>query len=328
MERIMKKAFTLIELLVVIAIIAILAAILFPVFAQAKLAAKKTTSLSNQKQINLGVILYVNDNDDTYPRNDGCTLNDSMIPKYNVQPAGTDPTPWCNGTKNPGQFAFRDNHYNWQKWILPYVKSVNMFLHPTLPLITGTGNTNGVWNGVDNGEIGNGYALNIAITGALNTWPTPAKFGAYRESFIGGTQSGLGSPAEALLTTEQSFFDVTGAWETNYNGQTTPYWPAAFKEHWEALFMKSGGTGDCGVQTGVVDPTKVPFNVIPIGFADGHVKSIAPGQFLANSPTYAEYVGQPLDTGVCKYFAAYGFGSFSGTPALSAGGGKYPMWGL
>ena len=45
----MKKAFTLIELLVVIAIIAILAAILFPVFAQAKAAAKKTTSISNAK---------------------------------------------------------------------------------------------------------------------------------------------------------------------------------------------------------------------------------------------------------------------------------------
>jgi prepilin-type N-terminal cleavage/methylation domain-containing protein/prepilin-type processing-associated H-X9-DG protein len=63
----MKKAFTLIELLVVIAIIAILAAILFPVFAQAKLAAKKTVALSNTKEIGLGMQLYVGDNDDTTP---------------------------------------------------------------------------------------------------------------------------------------------------------------------------------------------------------------------------------------------------------------------
>jgi prepilin-type N-terminal cleavage/methylation domain-containing protein/prepilin-type processing-associated H-X9-DG protein len=61
------RAFTLIELLVVIAIIAILAAILFPVFAQAKESAKKTASLSNVKQIGTSMHLYINDNDDVTP---------------------------------------------------------------------------------------------------------------------------------------------------------------------------------------------------------------------------------------------------------------------
>ena len=61
------KAFTLIELLVVIAIIAILAAILFPVFAQAKAAAKKTSCLSNTKQVGLAALMYANDNDDGLP---------------------------------------------------------------------------------------------------------------------------------------------------------------------------------------------------------------------------------------------------------------------
>src|SRR3978361_155754 len=60
-------AFTLIELLVVIAIIAILAAILFPVFAQAKAAAKKVNSLSNQKQIGLATIMYAGDYEDILP---------------------------------------------------------------------------------------------------------------------------------------------------------------------------------------------------------------------------------------------------------------------
>lgn len=63
----MRKAFTLIELLVVIAIIAILAAILFPVFAQAKAAAKKTQCLSNLKQLGTGFMLYMGDYDDTLP---------------------------------------------------------------------------------------------------------------------------------------------------------------------------------------------------------------------------------------------------------------------
>jgi prepilin-type N-terminal cleavage/methylation domain-containing protein/prepilin-type processing-associated H-X9-DG protein len=58
--------FTLIELLVVIAIIAILAAILFPVFAQAKEAAKKTQDLSNQKNISLASVMYLSDFDDMY----------------------------------------------------------------------------------------------------------------------------------------------------------------------------------------------------------------------------------------------------------------------
>lgn len=65
-----RKAFTLIELLVVIAIIAILAAILFPVFAQAKTAAKKTQSLSNIKQIGTGSQIYLGDYDDTFPQSE------------------------------------------------------------------------------------------------------------------------------------------------------------------------------------------------------------------------------------------------------------------
>lgn len=62
-----KRGFTLIELLVVIAIIAILAAILFPVFAKAREAARKTQCLSNNKQIGLGIGMYTQDYDEMYP---------------------------------------------------------------------------------------------------------------------------------------------------------------------------------------------------------------------------------------------------------------------
>lgn len=67
MKTLRKSGFTLIELLVVIAIIAILAAILFPVFAQAKVAAKKTSDLANIKQQSLGILMYAADFDDKIP---------------------------------------------------------------------------------------------------------------------------------------------------------------------------------------------------------------------------------------------------------------------
>jgi len=88
---VIRKAFTLIELLVVIAIIAILAAILFPVFAQAKEAAKKSASLSNVKQTALGVILYSADFDDNYPS------------AYSVSQADSSGSDGWAGTKISGQ---------------------------------------------------------------------------------------------------------------------------------------------------------------------------------------------------------------------------------
>ncbi|MFZ4506922.1 MAG: prepilin-type N-terminal cleavage/methylation domain-containing protein [Fimbriimonas sp.] len=77
-----KKGFTLIELLVVIAIIAILAAILFPVFAQAKLSAKKVKSLSNVKQLGTAFQIYVGDYDDVTPSIWGTTNGAAC--NYNV----------------------------------------------------------------------------------------------------------------------------------------------------------------------------------------------------------------------------------------------------
>lgn len=62
-----RSAFTLIELLVVIAIIAILAAILFPVFAQARKKARQTSCLSNMKQIGYGLMMYTQDYDELLP---------------------------------------------------------------------------------------------------------------------------------------------------------------------------------------------------------------------------------------------------------------------
>lgn len=324
-----KKAFTLIELLVVIAIIAILAAILFPVFAQAKTAAKKSASISNVKQINTGLFLYQSDYDDIYPRNDDCVPNSSLDPKYNdasANPSQAELVSRCNAFNNLGGFAWRMNHYAWQKWVMPYIKSTSLFLHPSYALIKGTNMSGGVPTNFDQGEIANGYALNIALTGALNTWPTPSANAAYRNSFVGGTQNGIPDPASAMLMTEQWFFPITGALSVPATGQTVTAYPPAFKEHWAAMFYKNGGAGACGVQDGQIDSTKVPFGVVPVGYADGHTKAVSVGKFLADTPTYSQFTGAPLSTAACAPFASHyntAVNSLTLPPT-----GTWPFWGM
>ncbi len=106
----MRKGFTLIELLVVIAIIAILAAILFPVFARAREKAKAASCLSNMKQIVLGAAMYVSDYDDN-------VFGHIAGNRYQTNP----PWPW------PGPY------YMWHQQMYPYVKNLQLFVCPSVP---------------------------------------------------------------------------------------------------------------------------------------------------------------------------------------------------
>jgi prepilin-type N-terminal cleavage/methylation domain-containing protein/prepilin-type processing-associated H-X9-DG protein len=103
-----KSAFTLIELLVVIAIIAILAAILFPVFAQAREKARQASCLSNQKQLGLGIMQYVQDYDETYPQ--------AYYYKNNT------------ATTNGGSAG---GYITWTVTVQPYVKNAQIFVCPS-----------------------------------------------------------------------------------------------------------------------------------------------------------------------------------------------------
>ena len=110
----MRRGFTLIELLVVIAIIAILAAILFPVFARAREKARQTSCLSNVKQLGLGVLMYTQDYDETFPL----------------------------GFVNRPAFADR---YTWPGAVFPYVKNVQVFDCPSQGLRCVKSSTEGVY---------------------------------------------------------------------------------------------------------------------------------------------------------------------------------------
>ena len=108
-----RNAFTLIELLVVIAIIAILAAILFPVFAQAREKARSTACLSNEKQIGIAFLQYVQDYDETYPIGNG----------YSNYPSNGMDSACATGPCHPG--------CGWAGPIYPYLKSTGVFACPS-----------------------------------------------------------------------------------------------------------------------------------------------------------------------------------------------------
>jgi prepilin-type N-terminal cleavage/methylation domain-containing protein len=124
----MKRAFTLIELLVVIAIIAILAAILFPVFAQAKVAAKKTSSLSNLKQLGTSQLLYSNDYDDRYTFAFSKTPTPVSVatpPDYKTNGYGA----WT-WTGDPNDDDPTSIFWTWGQLSYPYSKSIAIFRDP------------------------------------------------------------------------------------------------------------------------------------------------------------------------------------------------------
>ena len=134
-----KKGFTLIELLVVIAIIAILAAILFPVFAQAREKARQTSCLSNCKQIGTALQLYVDDYDETYPplvcEDTSVVYSDLRISSAKYASGGVYEGYPCGkfyefNDADPG-LQTTTHYFTWADMIFPYVKNLNMYVCPS-----------------------------------------------------------------------------------------------------------------------------------------------------------------------------------------------------
>ena len=146
----MKRGFTLIELLVVIAIIAILAAILFPVFARAREKARQTSCLSNLKELGLGAIMYAQDYDEFHPY---C---------YFVAAAGFD-----DGVSKEG--------YTMMSALMPYVKNAQIFRCPSMK------SANTTYTHASNGvQIVSDYSFSCFYVPAGGNGSQPAQF---EESF-------------------------------------------------------------------------------------------------------------------------------------------------
>ena len=302
-----RKAFTLIELLVVIAIIAILAAILFPVFAQAKLAAKKSVCVSDQKQISLAMLMYTNDYDDLFPQGE---TGDDYCPLPTCQP-----------------------HLTWSTFIYPYVKNGDQNIDPT--------NNNAVSTAkgglfldpaappVDQNNVSHeGYYF------GPNRLICPANYQSGQTWFVGQlvvplSSTYLPTPADTVLLSEKGT-NVQGPWNYPWlhDEQTfymhagiavTPGNPGAGVTQDGNDVMTPGTPGynpivdtDCsGASQGNYACGATPryryANTSVFSYADGHTKSVSRGQLKWFKNIYIQRSDIPSTNWVYGYYPSEPF---------------------
>lgn len=275
------QAFTLIELLVVIAIIAILAAILFPVFAQAKIAAKKSTSVSNAKQQGLAQFMYMNDNDDVYISS------------------------WARGF--PGDASF---------WVQPYMKNLGVLFEPnksvsaaSLATVCASGDPYGdyeMWAGGRDNPTGEafvwGFGINKGVgwmdgTGIQNSGFTPANKGEQITANLNGKpvtvtvwSVQVGRGASSVVDSADTFFMANSGelprMSMSLEAMSPPNTPGATNS--KCFNAAHAGIPYAGGNTFL--------------FCDGHVK----WETYVGTPTGSVGGGLPqISKNPCRYYAEH-----------------------
>jgi prepilin-type N-terminal cleavage/methylation domain-containing protein/prepilin-type processing-associated H-X9-DG protein len=288
-----KRAFTLIELLVVIAIIAILAAILFPVFAQAKLSAKKSASLSNIKQVTLANLMYENDYDDYFVIASQNFYEDACgIPGY---------------TGDHCLVPQSTPALDWPLLLQPYIKSLGLYVDP------GTGDPQGYFSGPNayaghqNSHAQYGYNfLFLAPIAILNDatggW-LPSSYGVQFQG-LARSQTQAVRPGDTVMFTsaEGSPEDFTSGTlvagkqfgTPDYSFLTDPgvgyceYWATnrltfVFTDSkvglWASEWVKNTPIGELTGDTRALSP----YQGANVGFVDGHSKSMTADALAAGT---------------------------------------------
>jgi prepilin-type N-terminal cleavage/methylation domain-containing protein/prepilin-type processing-associated H-X9-DG protein len=252
------RAFTLIELLVVIAIIAILAAILFPVFAQAKLAAKKTASLSNIKQISLATLMYTTDYDDYIPT----FIN------------GLPGTAWSS--------PYTPRADTWVYEVQPYIKSLGLMEDP-MTSDTDSIFGNGPYAWWRNQDLFPYYGINYLF---LSPWNGSCTYAVAPKSTSGGTQ-----PANTVFFTQSWAFSPTAT--IGYFTATAPgMYPVILPSPNYCIWTGSGWS-KTPTGGGPMKTAEIAFrdgSGTNVAWLDGHAKyakidALAAGTNFATNPT-------------------------------------------
>jgi prepilin-type N-terminal cleavage/methylation domain-containing protein/prepilin-type processing-associated H-X9-DG protein len=252
------SGFTLIELLVVIAIIAILAAILFPVFAQARAKARQTSCLSNEKQITTGILMYIQDYDET------------MVPPE-----------WTSATA-----AFPDDNRAWPELVQPYIKNWQILRCPEA-----SDDPFGIWSpGSKYGWYYNwmhwpAYGINWNYLFHSTNGADPCD-GAF-DKFVPVTLGAIAKPAETVLLTDSKYVGDSNGWYYSHEVDSPAALWAPDCCTWSNAGWGVGAYGDTinwegrPTYTGVVDPRHN--NGVNVSFCDGHVKWMTPGNLAAGT---------------------------------------------
>ncbi|GIV18947.1 MAG: hypothetical protein KatS3mg023_0698 [Armatimonadota bacterium] len=263
----LRRAFTLIELLVVIAIIAILAAILFPVFAQAREKARQSNCISNVKQILLGALMYTQDYDEKFHRllvwNPTCFTNPSACS------SGCPSRCWNNDPNGPDQTIGPEDMLN------PYIKNTGIWGCPSdgIPRDDCTG-PNGTWYKISYSftHFQPGSWENTATFGVCAYYPISTAAGA--ASAESKTQSEIGRPGETAimyeLWTTVSYGRNFTHWRWDNRNIADPAWPEAPNY----LTVNWCGQGDGRFAMGNHN------KLMTLGWADGHAKAMRRSQIM------------------------------------------------